>query len=504
MPMPTEHSCRLLEPRDGAPTRRANGEREHEGKKYDVIYQQQEDKKWAEQAYRYPKETWKAPEARVHCKSHDGILFEPASGDEKPESKESGGLQTRASLAGRRFRIYSYLPRSGALRAKVQREQRVIEGCAVITAGEALGHSMWIDSEFLDQIAAAGNASAKGVKSRFTHPGLCSDGLGKYLGRYRNFRREDGVVRADLHLSEAARASPEAANDPTEYLLKLSEEDPQAFGNSIVFYHDVDAEDAFVAEHEDDDGKFISPDPANVNHHFHCRLAKLAACDVVDEPAANDGGFFSESGDETAARAEQFLLWAFGLTHETPSREIIGGASPERIREFLDVFLARHRLEVVAVPIVEELEMTEADLKTKEDQAAQKAKDETLARLKALKEAFPGDEAFAVGAFERGLDPTAARAEYADSLAAALKTKDEEIKSLKADVAKIQAENEGIRKQLLTGAAPVSHGVEPQPQSFAQMVAAYQTERKCSYEQAVRICALEHPEAYAAAESATS
>jgi hypothetical protein len=77
-PYPNEHACRLLEPVDGAPTRRKNGAQEHEGKKYDVIYQKQKDGKWVQQAYRYPKGTWKAAAAKSHCSAHDG-KFEAAS-----------------------------------------------------------------------------------------------------------------------------------------------------------------------------------------------------------------------------------------------------------------------------------------------------------------------------------------------------------------------------------------------------------------------------------------
>lgn len=77
-PYPNEHACRLIEPVDGAPTRRKNGAQEHEGKKYDVIYQKQKDGKWAQQAYRYPKGTWKAAQAKSHCSAHDG-KFEAAS-----------------------------------------------------------------------------------------------------------------------------------------------------------------------------------------------------------------------------------------------------------------------------------------------------------------------------------------------------------------------------------------------------------------------------------------
>ena len=76
-PYPNEHACRLVTP-NGGKTRRKNGAQEHEGKKYDVIYQEKDDGKWEQQAYRYPKETWTAAEAKAHCKSHKGILFEPA------------------------------------------------------------------------------------------------------------------------------------------------------------------------------------------------------------------------------------------------------------------------------------------------------------------------------------------------------------------------------------------------------------------------------------------
>ncbi|MBA7533319.1 hypothetical protein ES705_25554 [subsurface metagenome] len=49
-----------------------------------------------EQAYRYPKDTWTVSQARKHCKDHDGILFEPATGkaeeDEKEEKEDKLGF----------------------------------------------------------------------------------------------------------------------------------------------------------------------------------------------------------------------------------------------------------------------------------------------------------------------------------------------------------------------------------------------------------------------------
>ena len=84
-PFPSEHSCRLLPPVADAKTRRSNGAQEHEGKKYDVIYQLQKGK-WVQQAYRYPKENWTAEQASAHCKSHDGSFAAATSGKGGPGS----------------------------------------------------------------------------------------------------------------------------------------------------------------------------------------------------------------------------------------------------------------------------------------------------------------------------------------------------------------------------------------------------------------------------------
>ncbi len=85
-PFTNEHACRLVKPVPGAETRRKNGEREHDGKKYDVIYQKQ-DGKWIQQSFRYPlKNDWTEEQARSHCKSHKGILFEAAKKKNEEDS----------------------------------------------------------------------------------------------------------------------------------------------------------------------------------------------------------------------------------------------------------------------------------------------------------------------------------------------------------------------------------------------------------------------------------
>jgi hypothetical protein len=78
-PYPSEHACRLRPPGDFQEGSFRRMTREHEGKKFSVILGKLEgEDTLTEQAYRYPKDTWEATEARSHCKSHDG-KFEPAS-----------------------------------------------------------------------------------------------------------------------------------------------------------------------------------------------------------------------------------------------------------------------------------------------------------------------------------------------------------------------------------------------------------------------------------------
>lgn len=81
-PYPNEHACRLRSPDDFQSDSFRRVKREHEGKTYYVIMGRlQGETSMTEQAYRYPKDTWTAAQARAHCKSHDGQRFEPASSE---------------------------------------------------------------------------------------------------------------------------------------------------------------------------------------------------------------------------------------------------------------------------------------------------------------------------------------------------------------------------------------------------------------------------------------
>jgi len=79
-PSANEHACQLAPPDQFDEFRR--DERESGGMVYSVIYgHNPETDKWEEQAYRYLQEDWTEAQARSHCDDHDGIMFEPATGN---------------------------------------------------------------------------------------------------------------------------------------------------------------------------------------------------------------------------------------------------------------------------------------------------------------------------------------------------------------------------------------------------------------------------------------
>lgn len=245
-----------------------------------------------------------------------------------------------------------------AERQAVDLEARTIKGLSAITRGEALGHGLWIDGAFLEQVASSGKALAAGAKSRFTHPGMSSDGMGKHLGRAKAFALDGDKVRVDLHLARSASRSPEG--DLAGYVLELANEDPQAFGASIVFTRDLAAEEAFllangagaqgysVAVHplSAKERGFKSPDPLNTGNLPHARLQALHAVDLVDEPAANPDGLFSHPTFELVEGADEALAFVLGLTETAPPE--VGGIDPERARGFVARFLSRRGLVVLA------------------------------------------------------------------------------------------------------------------------------------------------------------
>lgn len=213
----------------------------------------------------------------------------------------------------------------------------MIRGVSVISKGEALGHQLWIDDVTLEQVETLLNATSNGIKSRFTHPSMSGDGLGKHVARVRDAELSGDRVVADQHFLQSAHKTPDG--DLAEYLMSLAEEDPTSYGLSIAFLHDQDAMDVFLSQHMLDD-EFRSPDPLNVNNFPHVRIQELQAADSVDEPAANPSGLFHRD-DDLAKQFDELAAYAFGLTNERPSNSPF---DPDRVRGFAVRFLNNRNL----------------------------------------------------------------------------------------------------------------------------------------------------------------
>jgi len=166
----------------------------------------------------------------------------------------------------------------------IDRKAGIIHGFSVIQKGPALGHGTEIDDTTLEQVRDLGNASKAGSKMRFTHPNMSNDGLGKYLGRAKNFRIVGDRVLADAHIADTAYETP--SGDLASYVFDLAEEDPKAFAASISFHGQTQ-------QQTNPDGTIARNKPPLV------RVTRLQAVDLVDSPAANRDGLLTELSEET-------------------------------------------------------------------------------------------------------------------------------------------------------------------------------------------------------------
>lgn len=200
-----------------------------------------------------------------------------------------------------RFRLRAAAPASTESAPRIDREAGVIRGVAVMTAGEARGHKMLVDAVTLNTTTDLINAKPEGFKSRFTHPGMCEDGMGKKLGNVKNARVIGDQVVADLHFSASASKTP--SGDLAGYVFDRAEESAGDFGLSVVITGKTAWRVPGGAE------VLTSERPANADSDMpYLRPTGLTAVDVVDDPAANPSGLLAAafSGTTSADADEAF------------------------------------------------------------------------------------------------------------------------------------------------------------------------------------------------------
>lgn len=179
---------------------------------------------------------------------------------------------------------------AGGRPSGVDREAKILRGYIVAEKGafKSEGRGQFtLDS--LKKIVELGNASPIGLKSRFAHPGLSSDGLGTMLGRARNFSLEgDSKVRADLHFDPVAFDGPKG--NLGKYVMDMAESDPLGIGSSLVLQVDKIQEMGADGQPAKDENGKTKPSV--------WMPKKLRASDIVDEGDATNSLLSVEDLDE--------------------------------------------------------------------------------------------------------------------------------------------------------------------------------------------------------------
>ena len=203
--------------------------------------------------------------------------------------------------------IYKQSPSS------IDREKGIIKDIILCQTGEAKGHDLFINDQFIDKVIEFGNENKAGIKARFGHPNICSTALGSYLGRYKNFRSDGNKAIADLYLDSTSKKSPNG--NLYDYVLDLAESNPDMFGASIAFK-------AGKAEK-----KLETVDEKEIEKSY-ATILKLHACDLVDDPAATNSLFATFREDDFAFQVSVFL-------DEHPEIYELLNKKPEILNEFL-------------------------------------------------------------------------------------------------------------------------------------------------------------------------
>lgn len=250
---------------------------------------------------------------------------------------------------------------------KVDREAKALLGYVVAQEGPFKSDGRGeFDADSLTTLRELGNANPKGLKSRFTHPDMSNDGLGKHLGRARNFRMDSAIdartgkrvnaVRADLFFAETAFKTPNG--DLATYVMDLAEEDPDALSSSIVVT-------ANEEPRKDKSGKLMTDELGNPLPPIW-RPTALHASDIVDTGDAVDG--LLSSGIDTDGLPLD-ALWKGSELLDKLFAEQPRHVIEARLMAYVQRYLSRRFGEEVkpSTPNLEKfrLRLAEIDLKTK-------------------------------------------------------------------------------------------------------------------------------------------
>ena len=186
----------------------------------------------------------------------------------------------------------------------VDEEALTLKGVCICKMGEALGHEVWLDEEFINGVYEQGKDTNKGLICHFGHSCPNGERIKDYMGFFENFEIKDSTdhegnpckaVFADITFSETAAA----IGDNVKWVLGLAKERPDALALSIVFavgdykIKTVDGDltwEAYMDAHGMNSywNEFMA---ASTDGKVYVVLGKLYGADFVAEGAATDGLF---------------------------------------------------------------------------------------------------------------------------------------------------------------------------------------------------------------------
>lgn len=231
------------------------------------------------------------------------------------------------------------LPTSGDFSLeKIDAEAGIIRDVVMVQEGEAKGHDVHLDSEFIEDIVAYDqrNFSKIGLKARFGHPGASSETMGTQLGIFHNFRKRElggkAQAIADLHLLESAELSPSHPGMKS-WVLKMAEEQPDFMMSSIVFRGDgYYQRDQTGKKHKlqisyDEDGRYFKGYKEEYGN-IYISLGDHYYTDLVEMGAATENLFSNQVNPHLfVAQADQFL-------HDHPELKQFIQANPDKVTAF--------------------------------------------------------------------------------------------------------------------------------------------------------------------------
>jgi len=172
----------------------------------------------------------------------------------------------------------------------VAKDDGVIRGVSVITSGvQARGHNLEVDETTLLQMLDCAQKKGK-VKVKWNH----RTGADAINGNLRNFRLDDGKLKADWHL---LKSHPSYA-----HALELAKEMPEEVGLSASFGGLSELQDGTKVHEPDATTKhqYVVKNglrlPCPAGKQF-ARCTNLVSVDLVADPAANPNGLFEARVD---------------------------------------------------------------------------------------------------------------------------------------------------------------------------------------------------------------